>query len=124
MVGFCLEAESLESAINVRTSSSTNLHLNQGILLIPHREKSRGGQLLASFPQFRDVRNKVSEALFSFPYDYLMAQDACSTSRFFIWIPTGRRGMSWLENFQELSQKPHPDTTVTSHRSEPCDMVP
>lgn len=82
MVGFCLEAESLESAINVRTSS-TNLHLNQGILLIPHREKSRGGQLLVSFPQFRDVRNKVSEALFYFPYDYLMAQYACSTSRFF-----------------------------------------
>ena len=41
MVGFCLEAESLESAINVRTSSSTNLHLNQGILLIPHREQAK-----------------------------------------------------------------------------------
>ena len=113
MVGSCLEAESLESATDVRTSSSTDLDLNQGILLIPHPEKSRAGQLLASFPHFKDFRNKVSVALFSFPYDYLMAQDACSTSRFFIWISVGRRGMSWLENFQELSQKPHPDTSVS-----------
>lgn len=59
MVGFGLEAESLESATNVKTSSSTNLDLNQGILLILRPDKSRGGQLLASFPHFRDVRNKV-----------------------------------------------------------------
>ena len=65
MVGFCLEAKSLESATDVRTSSSTDLDLNQGILFIPHPEKSRAGQLLASFPHFKDFRNKVSVALFS-----------------------------------------------------------